>query len=657
MNAAPQPQSAVRESLVVLTHDQELLQTLQAVATEHDISVVSAEADLASHLLRDHAGVAILDTAAVVTPIARLTESLKAQFPDLVLVVAGYAEDQAAVAAQVTHGTVYRFLHKPVSEQRVRLFVNAAWRRHGEEQISIAESQTVPVLQLQEQRSRTGWIIGGAAAGVVLLATIGWFAFRGDDAEDVAALPGSAVPTATAPSTPANPQLERLLARADEALRTGAFVEPKGESAADFYAAALKLDPEDLRAREGLNEVVDRLLTAAEKALLEQQTDEAERLVSAARGIQPDHVRVAFLTTQIGKERERALLAEARRAASSGNIERAISVLDNAARGGQRSTLVAEARNEFAQQQVEDRVRDFLNRANDRMRRGALIEPAQDNARFFIESARAVSPADPGVRQAQRQLQNLVVARARDALASNNVDEAQRWITAADDTGVSRDEITALNRELQRAQLAARAAETTRLSSLFNQRLIQGRLVEPANDSAKFYLNQLSQAEANHPATQQARAALTTRILEEARGSIARQDYAGARRWLVEARAVGADETRVAALDREIVAAQEAAERVDEVVPATALRRVRYVDPEYPAGARERGLSGWVELEFTVNPDGGVSDVNVTAAEPTGVFEQAAMSAVRRWRFEPVRRNGAAVEQRARIRIRFSLQN
>jgi TonB family protein len=656
MNAAPQPNPAVRESLVVLTHDQELLQTLQAVASEHDISVVSAEADLASHLLQDHAGVAILDTAAVVTPISRLTESLKAQFPDLVLVVAGHTEDQAAVAAQVTQGTVYRFLHKPVSEQRVRLFVNAAWRRHGEEQISIAESQTVPVLQLPEKRSRTGWIIAGAAAGVVLLATIGWLAFRGNDDADIATVPGPAASTAT-PGAPADPQLERLLARADEALRNGALVEPKGESAADLYAEALKLNAEDLRAREGLNEVVDRLLTAAEKALLDQQTDEAERLVSAARDIQPDHVRVAFLTTQIGKERERALLAEARRAASSGNIERAISVLDNAARGGQRSTLVAEARNEFAQQQVEDRVREFLNRANERMRRGALVEPAQDNARFFIESARAVSPDDPGVRQAQRQLQNLLVTQARDALASNNVEQAQRWISAADDTGVSRDEITALARELQRVQVAMRASEMARLSSLFNQRLTQGRLIDPANDSAKFYLNQLSQSEANHPSTQQARTALTTRMLEEARGSIARQDYAGARRWLTEARAAGADETRIAALDREIAAAQEAAERVDEVVPATALKRVRYVDPEYPSGARERGLSGWVELEFTVNTDGGVSDVNVTAAEPTGVFEQAAMSAVRRWRFEPVRRDGAAIEQRARIRIRFSLQN
>src|SRR6185295_6542325 len=109
------------ESLVVLTHDTELLQTLRAVATEHEISTVGAESDLAAHLLEDHAGVAVLDTAAVTTPIGPLADRLKSQFPDLVLVVAGHASEQSALAARITRGTVYRFLHKPVSEQRVRL--------------------------------------------------------------------------------------------------------------------------------------------------------------------------------------------------------------------------------------------------------------------------------------------------------------------------------------------------------------------------------------------------------------------------------------------------------------------------------------------------------------------------------------------------------
>ena len=61
MSAAPREITEVPESLVILTHDIELLQTLRAVATEHQISTVGAEADLAAHLLDDHAGVAVLE--------------------------------------------------------------------------------------------------------------------------------------------------------------------------------------------------------------------------------------------------------------------------------------------------------------------------------------------------------------------------------------------------------------------------------------------------------------------------------------------------------------------------------------------------------------------------------------------------------------------
>jgi len=62
-----------------------------------------------------------------------------------VLVVAGGAAEQAALSAQVTSGEVYRFLHKPASEQRMRLFIDAAWRRRGAGETGAATA-TVPQL-------------------------------------------------------------------------------------------------------------------------------------------------------------------------------------------------------------------------------------------------------------------------------------------------------------------------------------------------------------------------------------------------------------------------------------------------------------------------------------------------------------------------------
>jgi TonB family protein len=656
VNASPREVAAVAESLVVLTHDEILLDTLRAVATEHEISSVGAEADLAAHLLDDHAGVALLDTAAVTSPIARLTERLKAQFPELVLVVAGGIEDQGALAAQITNGTVYRFLHKPVSEQRVKLFVDAAWRRHGVEHAGIAAQP--PTLRRPSPRPAAGpppqWgMWAGIAAAVVAVVAIGWYALQPGSDENSQFTPAGSVASGTA-TAPTDPVMEQILTLADAAFRNGVYVGPPAENAADLYRQALERNGNEQRAREGLENVMDQLLSLAEKALLEERTEEATRYTEAARSIQPDHVRVAFLTTQIGKERERTLLSQARRAASSGNVDRALAVLDDAAKSGQGSTLVAEARNELAQQRVDDRVREFLRRATNRIRSGALVEPAQDNARFFIESARAIAPNDPGVRRAQEQLQDRVLASARAAITAGNADEADKWITAAGETGVPRDEVASLTRESQRARIAARADSMARLSQSFNQRLTQGRLVE-SSDSAKFFLAQLTAAEANHPSTQLARAALNARLLDEARGSLTKQDFNGARRWLAEARESGADAAGTAAIEREVQTAQDALRRVNEAVSALTLKQTRKVDPEYPTQARERGTAGWVDVEFTVRTDGTVSDITVAGAEPAGVFEAAALSAVRKWRYEPVQRNGQPVEQRAKLRIRFAI--
>jgi protein TonB len=93
------------------------------------------------------------------------------------------------------------------------------------------------------------------------------------------------------------------------------------------------------------------------------------------------------------------------------------------------------------------------------------------------------------------------------------------------------------------------------------------------------------------------------------------------------------------------------------VISASQLTLARYVKPQYPANAQERGTGGWVDLAFTVRVDGSITDLSVTGAEPAGIFEQAAMAAVRRWRYQPVRRDGRAVEQRARLRLRFAIED
>lgn len=61
--------------------------------------------------------------------------------------------------------------------------------------------------------------------------------------------------------------------------------------------------------------------------------------------------------------------------------------------------------------------------------------------------------------------------------------------------------------------------------------------------------------------------------------------------------------------------------------------------PRYPQSARNRRIEGSVQVIFTIEPDGSVSDARPVSAQPAGVFEDAALAAVARWRFEATGRS------------------
>lgn len=642
----------VGKGFLVLTRDEALVHTLQTLGSEYEIFTVSTESDFASHLLSRSTGVAILDASTVASPMDRLTERLRAQFPELVLIVAGGVDDQGALATQITNGTVYRFLHKPVSDQRVRLFVDAAWRRHAEEHAGVRSVSAAESSALESPGTGANLLLLGGAAITAIALAAGWLLLHKSGTHHVGA--GPAASEVAAAGTLRDDVLENLLARADSALSSGALVSPPGANAADLYRQAKQRKAGDPRGANGLEKVIDKLLTSAEAQLLAQHLDEAQRLTDQARTIKPDHLRTAFLMAQIAKERERAVLAQARQAASSGNTEEALSVLDHASA---HSSVITEERQELQQKRLDERIRDYLGRANERMRGGELLEPAQDNAQFYIESARALAPDDVEVKQTREQFLIRLVSEARKALASGNADQGERWTQAASEADVPADQIAALKQEAEHVRATAKADALARLALLVNERLSQGKVLDPATDSAKYYLTQLERADPAHPSTQGARQALAGRALEEARSAAGRQDYAGAQRWLSEAHEAGADQASINAVNDAMRNAQQtAARQATEVAAAASLQRTRYVPPEYPAAAEKHALSGWVDVEFMVNTDGSVSDVTVVEAQPQGVFEQPAMNAVRKWHYQPVLLDGQPINQRARVRVRFALQ-
>jgi TonB family protein len=350
------------------------------------------------------------------------------------------------------------------------------------------------------------------------------------------------------------------------------------------------------------------------------------------------------------------VLAQAQRAAASGDLGRALAVLDNAARGAQPSQLATEARAELVRAQVDARVAQFLQRGRDALEHGQLIEPTEQNARFYIESARALAPDNADVQQAQQDLYARLLSEGTQALAAGNAERAGYWATAADDAGADLAQVATLKERVERLRSSTTSDTLAHLSTLFNQRLAQGKLIDPETDSAKFYLAQLTEADAAHPSTQQARTAFAARLLDEAGKARAAQDYPLARQWLTQARAAGADAAAVAALDaqlRALPAAPATAVPSTGFVNAGTLTQTHYESPRYPPAAQGHKVGGWVDVQFTVAADGSVADTSIVGAAPVGVFERSALDAVRRWRYQPVILDGRAVSQRARVRVVF----
>lgn len=82
--------------------------------------------------------------------------------------------------------------------------------------------------------------------------------------------------------------------------------------------------------------------------------------------------------------------------------------------------------------------------------------------------------------------------------------------------------------------------------------------------------------------------------------------------------------------------------------------RITYVEPTYPATARNARIEGTVILEATIDASGAVRDVRVLRSIP--LLDRAAMEAVARWRYTPTRLNGVAVPILLTVTVTFTLR-
>jgi protein TonB len=81
------------------------------------------------------------------------------------------------------------------------------------------------------------------------------------------------------------------------------------------------------------------------------------------------------------------------------------------------------------------------------------------------------------------------------------------------------------------------------------------------------------------------------------------------------------------------------------------------INPDYPAVAAREGVEGWVQLRFSVDATGAVTDIEVIAAKPQRVFEQQAIRALKRWKYQPSTFDGAATARTGlQVQLDFNLE-
>jgi TonB family protein len=619
--------------ILVLSRDAGLIETVRKAAPRGTPVRPAPDLDRVADELPDlKPGVLVVDTAST-SDVAGMVAQLTQHFPELVVVVAGKREDSASLMQLTAAGRIFRFLLTPLSHGQTRLALEAAVTQHVDLK-NAGQRLSTAAAPAGDGGSKNYVVTYGAlAAGLVLIIGGIWFGishFSGGADAPPAPVAAVADQPAGIPEKPDPVQAELNLAK--QAFDQGRYLEPAGESALDLYRSALALDPNSEAAKAGIRSVADKMLERAEAALTAERLEEAIQNIEIARDIDASHPRLSFLDTQIARERERIKLSQAR--------------------------------------DVGNRVKALIAQASDRMQNGRLITPPGASARDSLIEARRLDPTDPAVAQGIRELSNILAEQAREALAAGKVDEAQTLVNGARQLGSAGAQLAAVERAIADANRQASAARRPAASTPapaagpnvdgmvadVRQRITEGKLIDPPGDSAKDKLAALRAAAPDHPAVEELSRALSTRLLDSGKQAMAAKAFDRSAQLIAASREIGArfNEAALSQAERDLAAARQQHALQTNIVSAGSLKRVRTVEPVYPESAQKRGIEGWVELAFTVMPNGTVEDVEVRNASPADVFDEAAVRAVRQWRFEPVVQNGQRVQQRAMVRLRFS---
>jgi protein TonB len=615
------------------------------------------------------------------------------QAPHAVVLVFATAEVEKQISATLKGANVFAILPIPIDKRKTGAVLDAAMTdavaKKATARANPNAGMTVESFQPRgdggaapppEQKSKAPLFI---IAGVVAAALAGGGYFLMNNGKSPAPAPVASAPKAPTQAQPAaqdnnaapdadldkpnvdtsivSGKVDELLEKARLAMRERRYLEPIGDNALLYYRSAAAADPNSGEAKDGLQRVAGVAAARFDEAMNATKYDEASLALANLKVAAPGDQRIA-------PDELKLTTAQINKAVADGNIDRASALIRQAQQSSNISPdQIARWRTDISHRQEDAKVQRLANLVSDRIRDGKLVDPADDDAKTYVQQLRDTAPSNPTTQRAVRELNNAYMRKARDASAAKSAAEADRWLAEARAGGVSQSEILAFQRDQASLRQKAAAQESERTVQSARDRIRDGKLTDPANDSAAFFLGQLQASDPNNPTVAQVSKELAGKLLERARGSELAGKAAAADQDLGLAKRYGADPKDILAVQQTVPMPKPAtaggggsrsAASASGLTPAQLaqnLKRLKYVPPEFPSKALAQRVSGTVTIEYIVDTNGDPRDVRVVEATPPGVFDHAALTAVKHWHYEPVVANGAPVEVPVRTAIRFEL--
>ena len=511
-----------------------------------------------------------------------------------------------------------------------------------------------------DSSSKKPWLVP-AVIGAVLIAAVGAFLLsRGStklapvptaSAPSQASAPSPAAPAAVKSPAEADEKVDALMEKAQQAMLDRHFIDPLAGSALSLYREVLVIKPDNGEARQGLQRLSEILIARVQSALDDRKFDVALQFLETARSIDANDTRLVALDEKIANLRAELGPAQILAALNAQNFDRATQLIDEAARTkALPPAKLAQLRDEVHRRRDDFEVTRLLKLVDTRMQQDHVIDPRNDSAVYYLDQAKQAGAAGPALQGQTQEVLKRLTQMARTAIQQRNFADADRVLTELHGAGAPQASISSLQRDLNlaRNQQTTQKPDQPQYLELAQSRLAQGKLTDPDNDSALFYVNQLRAADPKNSGLAQIIATLQAQILDRARASLDAGDTDKAEALVQKAGSLGASSDLDAVNDK--IRQRRAGGDVLQM-PEQSLTRLNKLDIQYPARALATNIEGWVELSYTVGPDGSVSNIKVLNSTPPRTFESSASKAVSRLRYQPVVQGGKAISVGTQVRI------